>query len=68
MKKINLRIKTLFAKYFKPKFRSTLAVMPHPKYILDIGIANNSYKECKAVFPTSIYHGIDYENINFDMS
>jgi len=68
MKKFNLRTKTLFAKYAKPKFKNTLAVMPRPRVILDIGIANNSYAECKAVFPNSVYHGLDYQKIDFKMN
>lgn len=67
MKNYYLKIKTLLVKYGKPKFRYTLTVMPDPRCILDIGIANNSYRECKAVFPTSVYHGIDYQEIDFKM-
>lgn len=63
-----MKIKTLLAKLGKPKFRSTLAVMPNPRCILDLGVANNSYLECKSVFPRSIYHGLDYLGIDFTMS
>lgn len=62
-----MRIKTLLAKLGKPKFRATCAVMPRPKLILDIGVANNSYAECKTVFPASVYHGLDYQQIDFAM-
>jgi len=63
-----MQIKTFLAKYGKPKFRATSAVMPSPTCILDIGIANNSYKECKTAFPTAVYHGLDYKKIDFAMS
>lgn len=62
-----MTIKTILSKFGKPKFRSTRAVVPAPGHILDIGVANNSYLECKTVFPTSIYHGLDYQEINFTM-
>jgi len=64
---IVVKTKTLLAKFGKPKFRATLALMSRPKCILDVGIANNSYLECKTVFPTSVYHGLDYQEIDFAM-
>jgi predicted SAM-dependent methyltransferase len=48
------------AALLKPKFAKVLRTGLRPKNILDIGIANNSYQECKRVFPSSIYHGVDY--------
>lgn len=63
-----MKMKTLLSKYGKPKFSATLRVMPHPKYILDIGVANNSYVECKAVFPNSVYHGLDHKEIDFTLN
>jgi len=67
MRNLTLRIKTILAKQGKPKFRTTRVVMPRPRYILDIGVMNNSYAECKNVFPTSVYHGLDYQQIDFTM-
>jgi predicted SAM-dependent methyltransferase len=43
----------------KPKFKLTKRLNPTPHLILDIGIANNSYKECIFVYPESNYHGVD---------
>lgn len=63
-----MKTKTLLARYGKPKFRSTHSVMPNPKYILNIGIANNSYLECKTVYPASIYHGLDFQSIDFELN
>ena len=68
MTKLIIKIKTSYAKYGKPKFRATFAVMPRPRFILDVGIANNSYAECKTVFPTSVYHGIDHQQIDFKLN
>ena len=45
-----------------------MAVLPEPLHILDIGIANDSYLECKAVFPRSVYHGLDYQAPGFAMA
>jgi trans-aconitate methyltransferase len=39
-----------------------------PRRILDVGIANDSYLECKAVFPGSVYHGLDYQKPDFRMA
>jgi len=68
MNKIILKAKTSFARYGKPKFRATYAVNPKPKYILDIGIANNSYLECKTAFPNSVYHGLDFRKVDFNLN
>ncbi len=43
----------------KPKF-----LVPHqagvsPRRVLDIGVANDSYLECKAMYPLAQYHGVD---------
>ena len=66
MKLLN-SVKRRFAKYAKPKFRSTYSENPNPYNILDIGIGNDSYNECKIVFPDAKYFGLDYEEINFKM-
>lgn len=50
----------LVVRYLKPKFRFVAAVNPAPRHVLDIGIANDSYRECKAVFPAAQYHGLDH--------
>lgn len=44
---------------FKPKFYFTYNKRSEPKSILDIGVANNSYRECKWVFPKAKYTGLD---------
>lgn len=44
----------------KPKFRLLAADGHSPRLVLDIGIANDSYRECKAVFPNCTYHGLDF--------
>jgi Methyltransferase domain len=51
----------LAARLFKPKFRETHRLNAHPRSILDIGVANNSYLECKAVFPNAVYCGVDFQ-------
>jgi SAM-dependent methyltransferase len=48
------------AALLKPKFAEVLRAGLKPKKILDIGVANNSYQECKGVFPLAAYDGIDY--------
>ena len=44
---------------FKPKFYITYSKKSQPMSILDIGVANNSYRECKLVFPEAEYTGLD---------
>lgn len=44
----------------KPKFARTVRQHPHPARILDVGIANCSYEECRVVFPGARYHGLDH--------
>lgn len=44
----------------KPKFLKTYVLNKSPGFILDIGIANDSYLEAKAIYPASIYHGVDF--------
>ena len=66
-KNIVQNIKRYLSKYGKPKFRTTFLENPSPKFILDIGIANDSYEECKSVYPDSIYHCIDKHDIDFQM-
>jgi hypothetical protein len=44
----------------KPKFNAVSGIIGQPRYILDIGIANDSYRECKLVFPNVTYHGLDF--------
>ncbi len=67
MSKLVAHAKRIFAKHGKPKFRSTYAENPRPVHILDIGVANASYAECKHVYPTSIYHGLDISDIDFEL-
>lgn len=63
-----MTLKRQFARMGKPKFRESTAVMPNPSRILDIGIANDSYLECKAVFPRAIYHGVDISDPGVKMN
>ena len=51
--------RTRIIRRLKPKFLKLAAMTPAPRLILDIGIANDSYRECKAVFPAATYHGLD---------
>jgi len=55
-----MSIKAALARYGKPKFREPFALNPRPRKVLDIGVANDSYLECKGVFPNAEYHGLDY--------
>lgn len=48
----------------KPKFYHTHKECPRPQSILDIGVANNSYMECKKVFPNAKYTGLDISPLN----
>lgn len=48
-----------FVFYLKPKFYLTGLAGVRPSRILDIGIANESYAECKAIYPEAKYHGLD---------
>jgi trans-aconitate methyltransferase len=57
-----MTLKRALVRMGKPKFRETSAVMPQPRRVLDIGIANDSYAECKAVFPNAVYDGLDFED------
>jgi SAM-dependent methyltransferase len=52
-------IRTRLVRLVKPKFAKLTAIGTSPRRILDIGIANDSYLECKAVFPAATYHGLD---------
>lgn len=52
-------IRTQVVRRLKPKFSTLSGLAPSPRHILDIGIANDSYRECKAVFPGATYHGLD---------
>lgn len=53
-------IQTQVVQRMKPKFHTLCGLAPMPQHILDIGIANHSYRECKSVFPGAIYHGLDF--------
>lgn len=53
-------LRNLVVRGLKPKFAKLAALSRTPRRILDIGIANDSYLECKAVFPTAGYDGIDF--------
>jgi trans-aconitate methyltransferase len=55
-----MNIKYLLIKHIKPKFFYPFKIKPNPGFILDIGVANNSYQEFKNIYPNSVYHGIDY--------
>lgn len=67
MVSLKSRIKTRFSQYVKPKFRVTKKIYSSPKLILDVGVANNSYLECKFAFPNSLYVGLDFCDIDFEM-
>jgi hypothetical protein len=53
-------MKHILIKNIKPKFFYPFSIKPRPHFILDIGIANNSYYEFKKIYPSSVYHGVDY--------
>jgi len=55
-----MNLKYLLVKHIKPKFFYPFKIKPSPSFILDIGVANNSYKEFKNIYPNAVYHGIDY--------
>ena len=61
-------IKRLLSAYMKPKFAFPRSLMVKPIRILDIGIANDSYHECKAIFPDAEYHGLDCLDHKVNMS
>lgn len=63
-----MSLRRQLARQGKPKFRETSTVLPRPRRILDIGIANDSYLECKSVFPDAIYDGLDYQTPGFKMA
>jgi len=52
--------KFFLVRLIKPKFFCTYKLISNPRLILDIGVANNSYSEFKAIYPNAIYHGLDY--------
>jgi SAM-dependent methyltransferase len=54
-----MNIKYELIKCIKPKFFYPFKIKPSPGFILDIGVANNSYKEFKNIYPDAVYHGID---------
>ena len=62
-----MNLKRSLARLGKPKFRATTVVMPRPRRILDIGIANDSYQDCKAVFVGASYDGLDYQDAGISM-
>lgn len=62
------QVKRILSKYSKPKFNETYKIKSSPKNILDIGVENDSYWECKKVFPYSKYTGVDFRDINFEMN
>lgn len=61
-----MKIKYLLVRYIKPKFLYPFQTKPNPNFILDIGIANNSYQEFKKIYPNSVYHGIDCLESNIE--
>ena len=56
---MKLSLKQYLARFIKPKFQKTTQAIKSPAKILDIGIANSSYIECKSIFKDAEYHGID---------
>lgn len=60
-------LKKFIVRIMKPKFSIIAAIRGSPKRILDIGIANNSYLECKLVFPAATYDGIDFMDTGIKM-
>ena len=61
-------IRANLALELKPKFKKTYEINNRPNKILDIGIANFSYAETKLIFSSSIYHGVDCSNINYEIN
>jgi hypothetical protein len=51
-------IRIILSIAIKPKFYKIYFRLK-PSSILDIGIANDSYRECKSIFPQAEYHGLD---------
>jgi hypothetical protein len=68
LKKFLPHIKRLLSAYIKPKFAFPRSLMAKPMRILDVGIANDSYLECKAIFPDAEYHGLDFFDHKVNMS
>ena len=56
-------IKQHLVRLIKPKFFKTSQAMPRPAKILDVGIANSSYNECKSIYSDAEYHGIDRDHL-----
>ncbi|AWI54384.1 hypothetical protein DEH84_13835 [Aquabacterium olei] len=56
-----------YALLIKPKFWKLFLAGAKPTKILDLGIANRSYNETKALFPGAIYHGIDFVDHRIQM-
>lgn len=61
-------LRKLVVRRLKPKFSKLAATGLTPRRILDIGIANDSYLECKAVYPTAAYDGIDFVDAGVQMA
>jgi len=51
--------KKVFLQQIKPKFALPRRLKFNLRRILDIGIANGSYEECKLIYPYAEYHGLD---------
>ena len=49
-----------FVQLLKPKFLLPSAVNGAPRHVLDVGVANSSYQELRAVFPDARYDGVDH--------
>jgi SAM-dependent methyltransferase len=62
------KIKILLSAHLKPKFAIPRKAGINPKLVLDIGIANASYIECKAIYFNAEYHGLDCINSDVQMS
>lgn len=60
-------LKAFIISHLKPKFYLTKKMKIKPKRVLDIGIENNSYAECKLLYPDSVYHGLDQVDASLTM-
>jgi SAM-dependent methyltransferase len=54
------KLRNKLVQALKPKFAKIVELGISPQRVLDIGIANDSYLECKSTFPTARYDGIDF--------
>lgn len=59
--------KRVLSRFGKDKYWKTYSLNSLPSKVLDIGIANDSYHECRSVFPQCTYHGVDKFPIDFSL-